>query len=211
VESELDAAGFVTLLGHNYESVQKQTRWLRAMLEYGVDALIICPAHGTTPDTLQPLVSARMPYLLMTRYVEGYEASYVGADNVLGTRLATDHLLDHGCPADHLPRRSGADDEELTRRLLARAALEHRSDGAEEVIRHRLEFYRTVTHPIVDWYAERGILVSVDAIRPAERVGRQILTALEAMRPLVDHVPEHVRRSIDLTGLDAPFGQKWVP
>jgi adenylate kinase len=101
-----------------------------------------------------------------------------------------------------------ADDEELTRRLLARAALEHRADDTEDVIRHRLELYHTITHPIVDWYAERGILISVDAMRPAERVGRQILTALEAMRPLIDHVPEHARRSIDLTGLEAAFGKK---
>ena len=43
--------------------------------------------------------------------------------------------------------------------------------------------YHEVTHPIVDWYAERGILVSVDAMRPADRVSRQILTALEVMRP----------------------------
>jgi adenylate kinase len=99
-----------------------------------------------------------------------------------------------------------ADDEELTRRLLARAALEHRADDTEEVIGRRLALYHEVTHPIVAWYAARGILVSVDAMRPVERVGRQILTALEAMRPLLDHVPEHARRPVDLTGLGAAFG-----
>lgn len=99
-----------------------------------------------------------------------------------------------------------AGDDELIRRLLARAALEHRADDTEEVIRRRLALYHDVTHPIVAWYASRGILVSVDAMRPAERVARQILTALEAMRPLVDHVPEHVRRPVDLTGLGAAFG-----
>ena len=99
-------------------------------------------------------------------------------------------------------------EEEIVRRLLARAALEHRSDDSEEVIRRRLDLYRTVTLPIVDWYAERGILVSVDAMRPVERVGRQILTALEAMRPLIDHVPDYVRRNVDLTGLGAAFGKE---
>jgi len=100
-----------------------------------------------------------------------------------------------------------ADDEELTRRLLARAALEGRADDTEEVIRRRLTLYHEVTHPIVEWYAGRGILVSVDAMRPIERVGRQILTALETMRGMVDYVPESARRPIDLTGLDAAFGQ----
>jgi adenylate kinase len=100
-----------------------------------------------------------------------------------------------------------ADDDELIRRLLARAALEHRSDDTEDVIRRRLALYHTVTAPIVDWYAARGILVSVDAMRPRERVARQILTALEAMRPLLDYVPEHARKPIDLTGLGAAFGE----
>jgi adenylate kinase len=63
-----------------------------------------------------------------------------------------------------------------------------------------------VTHPIVDWYGERGILVTVDAMRPAEQVGREILTALNVMRPLVDHVPDEARRPIDLTSLGAAFG-----
>jgi len=101
-----------------------------------------------------------------------------------------------------------ADDDELVRRLLARAALEHRADDTEPVIRKRLALYHEVTHPIVEWYAERGILVTVDAMRPVERVGRQILTALEAMRSLVDHVPESARRPVDLTGLGAAFGSR---
>jgi adenylate kinase len=99
-----------------------------------------------------------------------------------------------------------AKDEELVRRLLARSAIEHRSDDTESVIRKRLELYHSVTHPIVDWYADRGILVSVDAMRPAEAVGRVILAALEVMRSLVDYVPEDARRPVDLTGLGAAFG-----
>ena len=89
---------------------------------------------------------------------------------------------------------------------LARAALEGRSDDTEDVIRRRLALYHEVTHPIVEWYSSRGILVSVDAMRPVDRVARQILTALEAMRPLVDLVPESARKSVDLTGLGVAFG-----
>jgi adenylate kinase len=75
------------------------------------------------------------------------------------------------------------------------------------VIRRRLAVYHEVTHPIIDWYAGRGILVTVDAMRPADRVGRQILTALETMRPLLEHVPASARRPIDLTGLGQAFGK----
>jgi adenylate kinase len=100
-----------------------------------------------------------------------------------------------------------AGEEELMRRLLARAALEHRSDDTEEVIRHRLELYRQVTQPIIAWYAQRGILVSVDAMRPAGEVGREILAALEARRPRAGQIPARVRRPVDLTGLGAQCGQ----
>jgi adenylate kinase len=99
-----------------------------------------------------------------------------------------------------------ADDEELVRRLLARATVEHRADDTEDVIRKRLALYHDVTHPIVDWYDQRGILISVDAMRPAEDVGREILATLEVMRTVVDHLPSTERRSIDLTGLDRAFG-----
>jgi adenylate kinase len=77
-----------------------------------------------------------------------------------------------------------ADDTELMRRLLARAALEQRSDDTADVIAQRLALYHDVTSPILSWYRDRGILVSVDAMRPADQVGREILTALQAMRPL---------------------------
>jgi adenylate kinase len=63
-----------------------------------------------------------------------------------------------------------------------------------------------VTYPIVAWYAERGILVSVDAMRPPEQVGREILAALEVMRPLVDHVSGETRQAVDLTNLGVAFG-----
>ena len=99
-----------------------------------------------------------------------------------------------------------ADDGELMLRLLARAALEHRSDDTPDIIAQRLELYHDVTSPIISWYRDRGILVSVDAMRSAQQVGREILAALEAMRPFLDQVPGQARRSVDLTGLGDAFG-----
>jgi adenylate kinase len=96
-----------------------------------------------------------------------------------------------------------ADDAEVTRRLLARAALEHRSDDTEQVIGQRLALYHRVTSPILRWYRDRGILVAVDAMRPVQQVSREILTALDQMRPLLDHAPGH---SADLTALGEAFG-----
>ena len=75
-----------------------------------------------------------------------------------------------------------------------------------EIIAQRLALYHEVTSPIISWYRDRGILVSVDAMRSAQQVGREILAALEAMRPLLGHVPAQARRPIDLTSLGDAFG-----
>ena len=99
-----------------------------------------------------------------------------------------------------------AGDAELMRRLLARAALEHRSDDTADIIAQRLALYHDVTSPILSWYRDRGILVPVDAMRSAPQVGREILTALEAMRPLLDHGPARAPLPADLTSLADAFG-----
>jgi adenylate kinase len=99
-----------------------------------------------------------------------------------------------------------ADDAELTRRLLARAAIEHRADDTAEVIAQRLALYHEVTAPIIAWYRDRGILVSVDAMRSAPEVWREILVALEALRPFLDDPPAGERLLVDLTSLGEAFG-----
>ena len=100
------------------------------------------------------------------------------------------------------------EDGELVRRLLARAQDTGRSDDTEDVIRHRLALYYDVTHPILEWYGERGILVSIDANREADAVGRQILTALEVLRQVVERADGTPRKPVDLTGLGAAFGAR---
>ena len=92
--------------------------------------------------------------------------------NLAQARAAYEIGLELGMTADvalHLQ----AGDAELTRRLLARAALEHRSDDTAEVIAQRLALYHEVTFPIVAWYRDRGILVCVDAMRSRQEVGRE--------------------------------------
>jgi adenylate kinase len=73
-------------------------------------------------------------------------------------------------------------EEELLRRLAGRAAAQHRADDAEQTIRHRLEVFAIKTRPLIDYYAHRGLLISVDAIGPIEIVTKRILTALEGNR-----------------------------
>src|SRR6516165_9014765 len=66
--------------------------------------------------------------------------------------------------------------------------------------------YHKVTAPILAWYRDRGILVSVDAMRSAAEVGREILVALEAMRPFLEDTSAPERLPLDLTSLGEAFG-----
>lgn len=53
-----------------------------------------------------------------------------------------------------------------------------RDDDREATIRHRLEVYAEQTAPIVSYYADRGILVGVDATGPVEEITQRALNAL---------------------------------
>jgi adenylate kinase len=90
-------------------------------------------------------------------------------------------LVDVGAPL-HAVLCVEAGEEELLRRLAGRAAAEHRSDDAEQTIRHRLEVFAIKTRPLIDYHAHRGLLVTVDAMGPIEVVTKRILDDLEGNR-----------------------------
>jgi adenylate kinase len=73
-------------------------------------------------------------------------------------------------------------EEELLRRLAGRAAAQHRADDAEQTIRYRLEVFALKTRPLIEYYAHRGLLISVDAIGPIEVVTKRILASLDGNR-----------------------------
>ena len=54
-----------------------------------------------------------------------------------------------------------------------------REDDSEEAIRHRLKVYHDQTEPLKDYYADRGILVTVDATQDIPEVTQDILEAVE--------------------------------
>jgi adenylate kinase len=69
----------------------------------------------------------------------------------------------------------------LTRRLLDRASQDGRADDKADVIRHRLEVFAETTGPLVPYYTERGILITVDADQPPESVTADIQAGLAAL------------------------------
>jgi adenylate kinase len=74
-----------------------------------------------------------------------------------------------------------APDEVLTQRLLDRASQSGRSDDKADVIRHRLQVFAGTTGLLVPYYAERGILVAVDADQPPDFVTADIQARLAGL------------------------------
>ena len=70
------------------------------------------------------------------------------------------------------------EEEELLARLAGRAREEHRSDDTEETVRHRLEVFASQTHPLVEYYHRRGILVRINAVGPVDAISEEIFATL---------------------------------
>ncbi len=70
------------------------------------------------------------------------------------------------------------DREEVVQRLVRRAHEQGRSDDTEEVIRRRMDVYQEQTTPLLDVYADRGLLLSVDGMGAVDDVTTRILDAV---------------------------------
>jgi adenylate kinase len=70
------------------------------------------------------------------------------------------------------------DDEVARRRLRDRADGGRLDDANAGVIEHRLQLFHDNMSPILDFYRDRGILVTVDAAQPVKDVADAILAAL---------------------------------
>jgi adenylate kinase len=70
----------------------------------------------------------------------------------------------------------------LRSRMLARAAVDDRTDDRAAVIDHRLEVYDRQTEPLLEYYRERGLLLSVDGERPVDEVTQLLVVALDGVR-----------------------------
>ncbi|WP_238020063.1 adenylate kinase [Dactylosporangium sp. AC04546] len=67
-------------------------------------------------------------------------------------------------------------EDELIRRMLARA---RGADDTEDVIRHRIKVYEEKTRPLLDYYAQRELLIQVNGARPVTEVTWSIVVQLQ--------------------------------
>lgn len=70
------------------------------------------------------------------------------------------------------------DIDEVVSRLVKRAQDQGRSDDTEDVIRRRLEVYADQTAPLIETYAQRGLLVQVDGMGLIEDVTDRLVAVV---------------------------------
>jgi adenylate kinase len=75
-------------------------------------------------------------------------------------------------------------DDVARQRIAQRMAAGRSDDRDREVVERRLRTFHAETDPVVDYYRDRGLLVTVDAAQPPDAVTAAILTALgDTSRP----------------------------
>ncbi|MCD9020446.1 GntR family transcriptional regulator [Cohnella sp. NL03-T5] len=70
---------------------------IKGLLDFGVDGLIIFPAQGEYFNAeILKLVIDKFPFVLVDRHLKGISAGSISTDNVAGSKLGTDYLIDLG-------------------------------------------------------------------------------------------------------------------
>ena len=103
--------------------------------------------------------------------------------NVSQARALDGVLVEKGINLDAVIELA-VDPEILIARILNRAkesADGPRDDDTEEALQHRLRVYEEQTAPVADFYAEKGILRTLDGMQEIDEVTQQIRSALDAI------------------------------
>ena len=106
------------------------------------------------------------------RTVEQAEAAYaVAKDLGVAVQLAVHIAVDSAA---------------LVERLVARGEQSGRTDDTPDVIKHRIEVYEERTQPLLDYYAERERLITVNGDRPIDEVTWSVVVQLQRAQRLLD-------------------------
>ena len=149
------------------QHVRDQTALGRTIKSY-VEAGDLVPDAVVMDMLRKPTVAATESggYVL-----DGFPRTVEQAEAVFPTALALGVEVQAAIHLD-VPR------EELVRRLLAR----HRgSDDTEAVIEHRLQVYLDKTVPLLEYYAGREWMFTVDGAKPPDAVHAEILGRLQKL------------------------------
>jgi GntR family transcriptional regulator of arabinose operon len=97
IAREADDRDLTLILRRSYESQELEEKALAKLTERGADGFIIMPVHGKHYNLqILRLVLDRVPIVIVDRELKGINASFVGSDNAVASKKATDYLLELG-------------------------------------------------------------------------------------------------------------------
>jgi LacI family transcriptional regulator len=94
-EATLEAAGAVVVVCNSGEDVHRERRHLDVLEEQRVQGVLITPVDGRRDGRIEDLVRRGTPVVLVDRSSGQRDRCSVAVDDVLGGRLAGEHLRDH--------------------------------------------------------------------------------------------------------------------
>lgn len=98
VAETVRAQGYHVIISYFEEDPDWESREMDLLLSRQVDGLIIASAQLPDRfDVFERIRERRVPYVLIDRPISGLNASFVGVDNEMIGRLATEHLIARGC------------------------------------------------------------------------------------------------------------------
>jgi len=95
IASSVKAQGYNLLIASTNESAETEDAEMKSMLRHGVDALIVASCQPNS-DFLLRVQEHDVPILMMDRHFSKIKTGFVGADDTLIGRMATEHLIDIG-------------------------------------------------------------------------------------------------------------------
>ncbi len=156
--------------------------------------------HVSTGDMLRAAIADETELGLAAKAIMD-AGGLVDDDTMIGIvseRLSADDIVANGVLLDGFPRTPAQAEElvailgdrsidaainlevpieEVTERMLARG----RDDDTPESIAKRLELYESQTRPLLDWFDERGLLMTVDGLGNEDDVFGRVRSALDAL------------------------------
>src|SRR5207247_3057182 len=88
-QREVERHGYVLVVSHTGETLDKERQLLEMLRERRVDGLILAPAR-LKPHHLAPLRQEQRPFVLVDRTIDRLDVPSVVTDSVGGMRLAVD-------------------------------------------------------------------------------------------------------------------------
>jgi adenylate kinase len=142
--------------------------------ELGLKAKSIIDRGELVPDEIMSdMIEERLSRADMTNgfILDGYPRNLAQAKSL-------NEMLERLGQSADIAIQIDVDPEQIIKRLAGRAQQEDRADDNEKIVRNRMRVYHEKTAPVIDYYANRGLLTHVLGDGSVEVILERILSVL---------------------------------